>query len=393
MRNLAGVASAVILHFLLSNAASAQDAVPPGEACRQTGPVDALIDACTSALLSAGADVETYLSRRADGYWAKGNRALAVADYSAALRIRPSDAHVLGRLGEAKVDDRAFRAALPYLDESLRLDPTQASVYAARGKAHYELGEIERGLADLDIAVRVSREPDAGIIDARGDYYLDAGRLSAAIDDYNAIIAISDRYIAVYVDRARAYLLSRHPEKALADLDEAVSRWPETSSGALEARGRTRFLLGDLEGARADFEAALKIFPDRVYTALWLELVNREDRKPSRLLADAGSAPVGVWPGPMVSYLLGNRSEAEVRTAATAGDAESARGNLCEFEYYTGELARIAGDAARADALFRSAIKRCPVGFIERFGTMVRLLPAGALSAVKPEGGGLSTED
>ena len=89
-----------------------------------------------------------------------------------------------------------------------------------------------------------------------------------------------------------------------------------------------------------------------------------------------------------MEYLLGATSEEKLAGSGLA----LARPQACEANYYVGEAYRIAGNTAEATKRFLAAADNCPRSFVERNAADVRLMPPGALSAVKPDGG-LATEE
>ena len=74
-----------------------------------------------------------------------------------------------------------------------------------------------------------------------------------------------------------------------------------------------------------------------------------------QILAD-GLRKVGTdWPAPLMRYMTGEYSESKLRTLANAGDQRTRAEQLCELEFYRGELAYLAGDKATAQAAMRAA--------------------------------------
>ena len=48
-----------------------------------------------------------------------------------------------------------YKDAIPYFDEAINLDSTEADVYYLRGEAKYRLGQIEEAIPDFDKAIKL----------------------------------------------------------------------------------------------------------------------------------------------------------------------------------------------------------------------------------------------
>src|SRR5262249_702421 len=111
----------------------------------------------------------------------------ALADFTAALRLKPTH--------EGAIHDRAvlflftgkFKEAIADCDAALRLKPRQGDLHAIRGVCRKHLGAVDAALPDLEEA-----------------------------------IALGFSMPGLFVERAEVYLLQKQPEKALADLNKVI---------------------------------------------------------------------------------------------------------------------------------------------------------------------------
>lgn len=105
---------------------------------------------------------------------ARGETGFAVATFQKALALAPSSPHAYLALGEAKLKQADYRAALVYFDRVAGLtgdDPDWAfRVALLRGQAHEGAGHASQARADYQAALRlVPHNPDAEAALARLD--------------------------------------------------------------------------------------------------------------------------------------------------------------------------------------------------------------------------------
>lgn len=117
------------------------------------------------------------------------------------------------------------RRQIQDIDRRIRAAPTDPAPLLERAELHGKLGELEAVTADLEAAVRLSRNQ------------------------------------AETLFRAGVVMVEYDPAAAVAYFDRALERAPGNVS-ALVSRGRARALGGDAVGARADLDAALDRDPD-----------------------------------------------------------------------------------------------------------------------------------
>jgi lipoprotein NlpI len=69
---------------------------------------------------------------------------------------------------------------------------------------------------------------------------------------------------------------------------------------------------------------------------------------------------------------------AEVLAAADNPDAKTKKGQICEANFYSGELALLQGKRGEAIRLFRLAAADCPPDFVESAAATAELKGLGA---------------
>jgi tetratricopeptide (TPR) repeat protein len=182
----------------------------------------------------------------------------------------------LSRPGEALARARAVLAARP--------GPREASVARqAAGIVLREFGDVEAGVRELRLAVRLARraglaEREADALAALGVGLVAAGRTAAGLAAFDRAVALSEGVLKARVLYRRStvlWTLGRHPA-ALEDARHAIavlSRADDKlwTARALNVRGVIYTALGAPARADADFEAALRLFAetDQVLEAIY----------------------------------------------------------------------------------------------------------------------------
>ncbi|HEY2578647.1 MAG TPA: tetratricopeptide repeat protein [Streptosporangiaceae bacterium] len=216
----------------------------------------------------------------------------ALADYATAIRLSPptyeahfSRADLLRELGD---DDGALRD----LDYALVLEPdhieslvNRADLLLARGEAERAREDIDRGLTldpfnvhllsacgalladcgDNEAAYAsytAALGQDPGFVPAwanRAVLSYSAGQAAAAADDLSHAIELDDN-AALRANRAVALQDLGEHQRALEDLDAAVATLGDQDPDLFYRRGASRYTLGDLDGALADWRMHLAAY-------------------------------------------------------------------------------------------------------------------------------------
>jgi lipoprotein NlpI len=242
-------------------------------------------------------------------------------------------------------------------------------------------------------------EDRASAYNSRGDAYQSKGDYDHAIADYSDVIRLDPKVVRAYYSRAATYNIKADPDRAIADYTQAIRLDPDNSQGylgrgdvsvgkgdynravadygeavrlvprmavAYRARGFAYLYGGDLAKALADVNKASELDPTDAYGALWLDIVAQRDKVPSRLSDMISKIDMTQWPGPVIRMFLGQMTQAAVLAAANDPAPETKRGQICEANFYTGELELRQGSKNEAIRLFRLASSECPRDFLEQ---------------------------
>jgi lipoprotein NlpI len=255
--------------------------------------------------------------------------------------------------------------ALQEYNEALHLRPENEQFRKYRGDVYFDLKRYDDAIADYDEAVRVNPGYSEAFY-SRANAYVGKGADEKALASFDEAIRIAPEFAAAHNNRGLIYIREGKLDLAFADFDTAAQHAPKFRL-ALDNRARVRFFQGDYAGAVGDFAAALKLKPDEPYTVMLLYLSQLHAGQDARapLKDNAAALDRTTWPYPIVAAWLGD-SDAQTVQADAAGDTNPDRvGQSCEADFYFGDAAFTAGDAATARGLLERAIARCPSDYLE----------------------------
>ena len=211
----------------------------------------------------------------------------------------------------------------------------------------------------------------------RGNAYQAKGDYDRAIADYTEAIRLDPKFADAYYERGAAYSAKGDYDRAIADYTEAIRLNPKIHVRYFN-RGFANLYAGALPKALADLDQANALDPKWAYAALWLDIVAQRDNVPSRLSQATSTIDMTAWPAPVIQMFLGQMPPAAVLAAADDPDAKKKKGQVCEANFYSGELALRHGEKDEAARLFRLAAGDCPITFIEWSAANAELKALGA---------------
>jgi tetratricopeptide (TPR) repeat protein len=160
-------------------------------------------------------------------------------------------------------------------------------------------------------------------------------------------------------------------DQAKSDLDQiivyynAAIKHDPKDDDAYFHRGIAKFYAGALPQALADLSEASKLDPQYAYYALWSDIIDKRGDMASSFPQALSKINVTKWPAPVIRLFLGQTTPAAVLAAADDPDASTKRGQVCEANFYIGELALQQGAKEEATHLFRLAAAGCARDFVE----------------------------
>ncbi len=223
------------------------------------GSFEAALKDANEALGLAPRNADAYAAR-AMIYLDKQDLARSIADYAKAIDLYPNNWRLRAAKAEALRQKGNLQLALQDYDGALALSPDAVEIYNGRGIVWRDKGDYERSLLDFSEAILHNPNYSHAYIN-RGEIRYLKRDIASALADFDKALAIGANAIA-YSYRGRAWLALDDKERAFADFREALRMSPNEIS-ALEGRGEAHEQEGDLASARADYERALSLNPDR----------------------------------------------------------------------------------------------------------------------------------
>jgi tetratricopeptide (TPR) repeat protein len=217
------------------------------------------IAAFSAAIMLDPSNADTY-AYRGDAHRLCCAYELAVADLTQAIQLCPSRGRDYVNRGLVYQLQGDYQAAVADFTEAIRLNPQDPVAHTHRGSARAAQNEDNRAIADFTEAIRLdpqhfwAYENRAQILCLQGDY-------SQAIADYSQVLTLNPNHAPVYIQRGDAFLRMEEYDRAIADYNGAL--WLQPSNAQAYAhRGNAYRLRGDKEKAIADYTTALGLDPN-----------------------------------------------------------------------------------------------------------------------------------
>lgn len=381
---------------------TARAELPLAAKCNAVGNIslDDRITGCTAVIETATAMPQSVIFahfRRAGFYSLKGEVDRAIADYDQIIEHDPNNRFARLYRASAYVRNRETDAALADYDKAVELDPKDVYAYLGRAGAYRAKGDVDRAIDDYgrvlqihpenvhayvgrSAAYRIEDEPGRAIVDCnraieispnrelgyfcRGEAYRDKGDLDRALADFDQALQLNPKELRAHLDIASGHQHRGNTEPAPADLDQALQPDPR-GAWLYFSRGVVRLGANMLPGAIEDFNRSSELDPSKLYTRLWLEIARKRSGQPGQLAESAGKLDMRKWPAPLIRLFLGDETFDAVLVAADDPGAIKKKGQVCEANFYAGELALNQGATEEAVRLLRLAADGCPRMFVE----------------------------
>jgi tetratricopeptide (TPR) repeat protein len=236
---------------------------------------------------------------------------------------------------------------------ALRLKAADSSLYVARGQDHQMNGQYDQAIADFDAALKLNNSPvilvqRAASQRAKGDY-------DRAVADYTAALAIDAKDAdldgwEIPNERGYTQFLAGRYAAAAADFDKALTIGLTT---------------------HADDVLWLP------YQAAWLHIARAKggENDAEELARNAGKINLKAWPGTLIAFFLGQTKLDDATAPSNHGAMGRAR--ACNQSFFAGEHALIKGDGAEAARLFLRAHEVCNIHTVHYLAGEVELKRLG----------------
>ncbi len=334
------LAAACLVLFVAPLRAGGVDDLKAAKAAAQQGKVDDAVRLFTQAL--AAGDLSP-----ADQFAAHKGRG---EEYTAQSLI----ADAFGRLDQA---GQRRKDAIADFSAALKIKSDDAALYVARAQAYNLDGQFGPAIADFDAALKLNKSvvtliQRAGSETAKGDY-------DRAVADYTAALG----------------LIPKDGKD-----DNGVD-----AAGIHSERGYTQFIGARYAAAATDFEKAVSLgAASRSGDVLWLPYqmawlhiarVRAGQNDAEELARNAGKIDIKQWPGTLIAYFLGQAKLDQLTPPSGHGGMAHAR--ECNVSFFAGEQALAKKDTAEATRQFVRARATCNIHTIHYLAAGVELKRLG----------------
>jgi tetratricopeptide (TPR) repeat protein len=156
-------------------------------------------------------------------------------------------------------------AAMPLLDEAVKLNGRLPQAWLNRGKALLLLGRLDSGIKDIEKALKIDPNLIDGYI-ALGLAYKAKGDFMKAVKEYSRAVKIDPKNPDALLNRAAVYFDSGEPESAIEDLNKLIQLDP-SSTIAISNRAYILEQLARYDDAIKDLTVLLSQDPNNLQAA------------------------------------------------------------------------------------------------------------------------------
>lgn len=183
----------------------------------------------------------------------------ALANYDAALAIRPQAADVLNNRAVALKALGRFDEAIASYDRALAVRADFVEALVNRGNALVQMKRFEEALANYDQALAI-RPDNSTVLNNRGSVLNALARFDEALTSFDKALAIRPEFVEALNNRGISLSSLRRFEEALANCKQSLAARPSNAQ-ALATQGLVHHELGQLKDAVANYDKALASEP------------------------------------------------------------------------------------------------------------------------------------
>jgi tetratricopeptide (TPR) repeat protein len=206
----------------------------------------------------------TWLGQRANLYIEKGDNAAARRDLDAATAIDGRNLLILHARGMLATRSGDRKGAIAAYTSAIEIAPSDGYAFAERAWIHHMIGEDDLAAADAAAGIKLLRNAP--------NLYLLLGNIARARGDKTLALAQADAVTVANPDQGMAWVVAARlhdayglHDQALHEIDRALAIKPEPYIYINRSKIR---LKNDSAGRLADLEAALKLEPKNIEALL-----------------------------------------------------------------------------------------------------------------------------
>jgi lipoprotein NlpI len=233
--------------------------------------------------------------------------------------------------------DRRIAGCTDIIEGAGTTKMNRSAAYNNRGLAYRDKGDFDRAIADYNEAIGLDGKYASAYYN-RGEAYRAKGDLDRAAYDYSEAMRLDPKDADPLIARGTVYRVKGDSNRAIADYNEAIRLDPKNDSAYFN-RGLAHLYSGSLALALTDISRAGELDQKDAYKALWIDIVGQRSHVPSRLAQAIGQIDMTAWPAPVIRMFLGQMTPAAVLAAADDPTPKKKADQVCEANFYSGELA------------------------------------------------------
>jgi len=174
-----------------------------------------------------------------------GQPAEAIANFQAALRLKPAFANAESNFGEALLTEGNPGEAVPHLERALKLQPDLVEAHTNLGSALIKLGQADAAVAQYREALRLqpdSPEAHGGL----GVVLNEKGQSQDALAELREAVRLKPEYADAHYNLGRVLGLLGRTDEAIAEFRETIRLKPKDAAAhfnlgtALASKGAVR---------------------------------------------------------------------------------------------------------------------------------------------------------
>jgi tetratricopeptide (TPR) repeat protein len=150
------------------------------------GEYDKAIDLCTSMISSPNDQAHLTYYNRGFAYSKKGQYDKAIADYTVAIELGPSNERIYQARASSYESIKEYDKAIGDLDKAVALAPGEHS-YLNRARFYRNRGRYDEAIADCGKLIQLDPEKTSGYLFRSGVYY-EIGAFGDGVRDYRKLI-------------------------------------------------------------------------------------------------------------------------------------------------------------------------------------------------------------
>jgi tetratricopeptide (TPR) repeat protein len=225
------------------------------------------------------------------GGWTRIDNNILLQNAVSTIRTRASEETIVGQkpaLEFARLEDASWSdLSIEEYSALIRVKPTDPKGYLDRGRAYGKRGQFQKAIDDFSAALRLKPRTWLAHL-GRGLARFELQDYSSAIRDFTEATRLRSTDSRAYLGRGLAYLQLTQFAAAEADFTEVLKSQPNDTF-TLTQRGQARVPQGKYVDAMTDFRAVVRLAPDdpvgyRELARLWATCPDGEFRHGERAL-------------------------------------------------------------------------------------------------------------